>query len=58
VNVPPPAPEVVAVQPVLEAEVHANVTACPKLMVIAAAGCEKLAVAAGAGAGAAAAGAL
>jgi hypothetical protein len=34
-------------QPVLLAEVHANVTACPTLMLMAAAGCEKLAVAAG-----------
>jgi hypothetical protein len=32
---------------VLSAEVHANATACPKLIVMAAAGREKLAVATG-----------
>jgi hypothetical protein len=37
---------------VLFVEVHDTVTACPRLMVTGAAGCEKLAVAAGLAAGA------
>jgi hypothetical protein len=52
VNAPPAALEVVAVHDVALADVHATVTAWPKLMVAAAAGCEKLIVGAGiAGAG-------
>jgi hypothetical protein len=52
VKVPPLALEAAAVQPVLFAELHFNVTAWPKLMVVGEAGCAKLAVAAGLGAGA------
>jgi hypothetical protein len=44
---PPLVLETAAVQPVLLAELHCNVTACPKSMVVAEPGCAKLAVAAG-----------
>jgi hypothetical protein len=47
VNVPPAALEVVAVHEVVYADVHVTVTAWPKSMVVAAAGCEKLTVGAG-----------
>jgi hypothetical protein len=52
VKAPPAALDVLAVHEVLFADVHATVSACPKLMVAAAAGCEKLTVGAGSGAGA------
>jgi hypothetical protein len=45
--VPPLALDAAAVHPVLSAELHWSVTLCPKLIVVAAAGCPKLAVAAG-----------
>jgi hypothetical protein len=47
VNAPPAALDVVAVHEVVFADVHVTVSACPKLMVVAAAGCEKLTVGAG-----------
>jgi hypothetical protein len=47
VNAPPAALEVVAVHDVALADVHATVTAWPKLMLAAAAGCEKLIAGAG-----------
>ncbi len=51
-KVPPLALDTDAVQPLLLAELHWSVTLCPKLIVVADAGCAKLAVAAGSGAGA------
>jgi hypothetical protein len=47
VKVPPLVLDAAAVQSVLLAELHWSVTLCPKLMVVADAGCAKLAVAAG-----------
>jgi hypothetical protein len=48
VKAPPAALEVLAVQEVVYAELQVTVTAWPRLMLAAAAGCEKLTVGAGA----------